>query len=401
MKSKVLIIWITLGTFTSLFSQSRYQKDFEFMWNLLDKEYAYFDIKSTDWKKVKSIYTSKADVIKEDTAFIRLVEQMIYELYDMHMSINRNLNDSFRLIPSYTDAWIQYKNGSYVVADVRPGYEAEKKGIQVGAVIVTINGKKIATEVQKILPTSFTTFNDEVKTFFANLVFAGRHNEGREIRLIYQGVTKVIQLEKPTFGQKRGELIESKHLTGNIGYIKILNNLWNNNLIPAFDSVLNTMDDTKALVLDLRETSDGGNTTVARAIMGRFINKKIPYQRHEYPAEEKTFGVKRSWVEYVFPRKKQYQKPIVVLVGHWTGSVGEALALGFDNIPTAKVVGTKMAGLLGAITCYKFPETGINLCFPFEKLYHSNGTPREKYKPTYKTKSSRETYIKGLELIKK
>jgi C-terminal processing protease CtpA/Prc len=55
----------------------------------------------------------------------------------------------------------------------------------------------------------------------------------------------------------------SERLAGNIGYIRIHNVLWDNNLIPAFDSVLNRLMDTKGIVLDLRETPGGGNTTVA------------------------------------------------------------------------------------------------------------------------------------------
>ncbi len=62
--------------------------------------------------------------------------------------------------------------------------------------------------------------------------------------------------------------------------------MWNNNIISVFDSVLAKLKNTKALILDLRETPGGGNITVARSILGRFIFKEGFYQNHELSAEE-------------------------------------------------------------------------------------------------------------------
>jgi carboxyl-terminal processing protease len=55
----------------------------------------------------------------------------------------------------------------------------------------------------------------------------------------------------------------------------------------------------KNLIIDLTETPSGGNTTVARAIMGRFTDKQLPYQTHEF--DEKAYDTKRHWTEYVSP----------------------------------------------------------------------------------------------------
>jgi C-terminal processing protease CtpA/Prc len=168
-----------------------------------------------------------------------------------------------------------------------------------------------------------------------------------------------------------------------IGYIKINNSLYNNDLISAFDSVMATLTHTKALILDMRETPSGGNTTVARAILSWFINKEQFYQKHELPAEERAYGVKRSWVEMVSPRKgKYYSQPLVVLGDHWTGSVGEGITIAFDGLKRATVIGTRLAGLNGATYSYQLPNTKIGFSFPVEKLYHINGTPRELYTPT-------------------
>jgi carboxyl-terminal processing protease len=136
------------------------------------------------------------------------------------------------------------------------------------------------------------------------------------------------------------------------------------------------------LIVDLRNTPSGGNTAVAKGILGRFVGREQPYQKHVLPSEERDTGIRRSWLELVTPRGDFiYQHPVVVLVGHWTGSMGEGLAMGFDATGTGTVVGTAMAGLVGATFHIVLPHTGIGLNLPAERLYHINGTPREAFLP--------------------
>jgi len=131
--------------------------------------------------------------------------------------------------------------------------------------------------------------------------------------------------------------------------------------------------------------------------MSRFIDKDMPYQKHE--ASETMYHIKRSWIEYVSPRKTCYRKDVFILVGHWTGSMGEGIAIGFDGIGKVKIIGTKMAGLLGAIEGFKLSQTNIGFQIPTEKLYHINGTPREKYQPTYLEDNIYDTWKKVNELL--
>jgi carboxyl-terminal processing protease len=135
--------------------------------------------------------------------------------------------------------------------------------------------------------------------------------------------------------------------------------------------------------------------------MSRFIGKEMAYQKHSLPAEEKEYGVRRSWIELVTPRGRIYKKPIVILVGRWTGSMGEGLAIGFDGMKRATIVGDQMAGLLGAIYTFSLPETGIGFAIPAEKLYHVNGTPRESFIPKFREADNEKMLAKAIQLLKK
>ena len=135
------------------------------------------------------------------------------------------------------------------------------------------------------------------------------------------------------------------------------------------------------VVLDLTDTASGGNTVVARGVMGWFVDGPTAYQIHNWPADERRTGIPRQWIEQVLPRPgKRHRGPVTVRVGRWTGSMGEGLAVGMDAIG-ADVVGDPMAGLLGGIYDHRLANSGTVIKLPTERLYTVDGLPREAYRP--------------------
>ncbi|MGI4734249.1 MAG: S41 family peptidase [Janthinobacterium lividum] len=363
--------------------QPDYGADFDFFWTTVRDNYAYFDRKQTDWQLVRATYRPQTDTIQSRRAFVRLLEQALAELYDNHASLNTNRPDSRRLVPSGSDiaaAWVQ---GQAQVLDVRPGYGAARVGVRPGMRITAINGVPVARAIQPFLPRCLRQADPAASTFALNQALAGDHVTPRQLMLSTAHGTSTV------FPDASGSQLEQSHSTsrltvaryGRMGYLKINNSLGDDQLIAAFDSALNTLRATQGLVLDLRETPSGGNTSVARAIMGRFITREQPYQKHELPAEERETGVRRSWLELVSPRLPTYTAPLVVLAGRWTGSMGEGLTVGFDALQRATVVGTPLARLPGAVKTYTLPRSGIRFTIPFERLSLVNGQPREQYVP--------------------
>jgi len=77
-----------------------------------------------------------------------------------------------------------------------------------------------------------------------------------------------------------------------------------------------------------------------------------------------------------------------VLVDRWTGSMGEGMAIGLDALHRAVVVGTAMAELRGGIAGVTLPHSGITVRFQNERLFHIDGTPRERWIPPIIVKPS-------------
>jgi carboxyl-terminal processing protease len=373
------------NTFSQHLNKSLYREDLDYFFKTIDLNYAYWDKKKTDWKKAKEFYTTRVDTITTNGSFIQLLEKVLYELYDHHASLSSNTMESQRLVPSGTDLWAEYKNNKAVITEVKNGSGAEKAGIITGMEILMFNDIPVDQALRPLLPNSISNPAIEARNYALRVLLAGTHSGQRKLTLIKNGKKENYYPDLPVNlleDQKYVAAIESKILNENIGFIRINNRLGDNELIRQFDSVLSSLSNTAALILDLRETPSGGNTTVARAIIGRFITKEGYYQKHELTAEEKETGIKRSWAEIVSPRKPAYTKPLVILVDHWTGSVAEGIVIGFDALKRATVIGTKMAGLNGAVYSFTMPNTGIGFSIPAEKLFHVNGTPRENFKPS-------------------
>lgn len=395
---KKIIIGVILISAQFCSAQSKYEPVFLEFWNDYNNNYAYFEKQAIDWDKVKEIYLPIVKDIKDDEQFIHLLEQVTHEFHNGHVTLNTSFYSSNRIIPSGQDIFVEKKGNHFFVSDIKKNSAADSIGIRPGMEIIRFNDKAIEEQYKKFLPKFTNNYDDSMYTYAVNMLFAGTWDKPREITILKDGVETKLMPNESINTAARKTLLDYKILDGNVGYVKINNSLGENKLIAEFDKVLDAMSDTKCMILDLTDTPGGGNTTVARGIMGRFTDKELPYQKHLI--NEKEYGTIRSWVEYVSPRGVIYKKKLIVMVGHWTGSMGEGIAIGFDGMKRAKITGTKMAGLLGAIYTFKAENTNIGYQIPSESMYHINGTPREDFLPQYLTDTESDTYTKALKLAK-
>lgn len=366
----------------------------------LSAKYIYLKDKKTDFDCVKNEYANLISEIKTNQERVLFFEYLLDEFYDSHLILNTTTKSSFRL---HSPIYVCLKEGKFIIENI---WSSQMKSFGqniIGAEVLNFNSKKF-NKVIDDFPTQCVNKNlPEVREWIANKVIAGRYNESRMLTLKLEDDRKIsLDIDKIELKKENGLLSVSKK--NGIAVVKINNSLGNNNLIKQFDRKLDALLDTEGLILDLRNTVDGGNTYVARAIMSRFIDEELPYQKH---VSKEKYGnnpiIAKSWLEYVTPRGKQYTKPVVVLVGRWTGSMGEGLAIGLDGMERAKIVGTEMEKLAGSVVGYSFKNRNFGYRISTDKLYHVNGTIRENFVPEYFVKQNNElnddVLIKALSLL--
>ncbi len=358
-----------------------YLEDFDAAWTFVRDNFAYFHRNQTDWVQVRTLYRPRAAEARSGGELVGVLEDMMEELYDPHAHLGVNTASSPRLVPTGTDLWAEWQGGRAVITDVRAGSEAERVGLRPGMEIHAIGGRPVQEATRDRLPAALRAPHSAANDWALRALLAGRHDAPVSLTVHTRGRRESFDF-RPGLTSRPGTPLTARVLEGNLGYVRVHDALGDTALIAAWDSALAVLRGTRGLVLDLRDTPGGGNTTVARALLSRLISEERPYQRHELPAEERRYGVRRIWDERVAPRGPfTYDKPVVALVGRWTGSMGEGITIGLDGMRRATIVGTPMARLRGATYGTRLPHTGFEVRVPAERLYHVRGTPREEFVP--------------------
>ena len=360
---------------------ARYREDARSIGPLVDRVYAYLDRFEGGRAPISATLRAEAEQVTDRQTLTRYAERVLLSLADHHAITGSSLGDSWAVVPSYADVWVVEEGGVYSIDAVRKGTPAEEAGLRRGDRISSVDDVPIGEAVSAFWDDLGLPVTGERAAFAARILAAGRRDRGRRIGVVRDGGTRVLDLPSlyATPVRERSPVTVTEE--GGSLVLRINDSLGDASTITAFDTALAGAAVGEPVVIDLRNTPGGGNTTVARAILGWFVDRPRAYQVHNRPGEGRTTGIARQWVEQVLPRPgKHHDGPVRVLVGRWTGSMGEGLAVGFDAIG-ADVRGERMAGLLGAIVDHRLEHSGLMIKLPTERLMHVNGAPREHYEP--------------------
>jgi C-terminal processing protease CtpA/Prc len=349
---------------------------------LVNANYAYLERFPGQRMPMTDKLRTEAAKISDEKGLVRYAERALNLLADHHAITGASLKDSWAVFPSYGDLWIERRGGQFVITAVRDGSPAAGAGVRRGDVLHAVDGQPTAAAVAAFWADLGTSGGGERDGYAARLLAAGRRDRPR-LLTIGHPQARPRQLSLPNLYFLA--LVDRPVLQGSeVGpdlVIRFFDSLGQDATIAAFDLAMAKARPGQRVILDLTGTPSGGNTTVARAVLGWFVGKPTFYQVHNLPAEERKTGIARQWVEQVLPRAgKRHRGPVTVRVGRWTGSMGEGLAIGFAAIG-ARVEGERMAGLLGAIYDYRLEHSGKVIKFPTERLSAADGTPREKFVP--------------------
>jgi hypothetical protein len=324
---------------------------------------------------------AKRAAVHDRDSLLHYAEDRIASLADHHAITGSSFKDSWAIIPTYADLWVVRRGDAYGIDAVRTGSPAAKAGIQPADWLVAIGNVPVAEAVEGFWRALGLPVTDERADYAARVLVAGRRDRPRDLTISHNGVSRRLTLPSLYAGQPERPPV-SVAREGPATVIVINNSLGQQDTIAAFDKAMAPLAPKDPVVIDLTDTPSGGNTSVARAIMGWFVDRPRNYQVHRLPAEERETGVPRQWIEQVLPRAgKRHSTLPVVRVGRWTGSMGEGIAIGFAALG-ARIEGTRMAQLKGAVYDFALPFSGLVVKLPAERLYTVAGQPREDFVPT-------------------
>lgn len=407
MKYSAFLLFMFLGVYAfpqNTIDETKLKEDLEEILNDIATNYVYLEEKDVDLDCIRKHYTEKIPEVKSMGQAVLFFEYLLDEFYDSHLILNTNTNSSYRL---KSPLYLKLENGKPIISNVWQTQIENTETDLIGAELIKINNIPIDQAIEQFPAHCNDKNAPQVREWILNKIVAGKYNEPRVLHLkLRDGSFSDLDLDKVKIKNNEGLL--DVEMINDIGVIRINNSLGDEGLVKAFDLVLDSLKDSQGLIIDLRNTVDGGDTYVARGILGRFIDSPVPYQKHQfmelaYENPEENPKIERSWLEYVSPRGDQYKNPVVVLAGRWTGSMGEGLAIGFDATESAMIVGSEMERLAGEMSNFSFKNLDFGYQLSTAKLFHINGTPREKYVPQFyvnqTTTAKDECLEKGIQLI--
>ena len=287
---------------------------FESFWKIMDKNYAFFELKNINWEQVYKENKGKINENTTDDELFEILANILTPFNDAHIKLTTN--------------------------------EAEKRVFSGGRV--------------SLFNTEFSS--DSLKVaYFENV-------ENTLITLGFDSlklVGPILNKNKPVYNHSPFEYTKSNQF----GYLKISWFFYNwskisrlnlskdrKQYLNAFHSILDELKSMDGIIIDLRNNI-GGVSGYPEKLTGRFTTQKFI---GEYTCKRKK-GSHESFTKLkptkVKPGKeKPFLKPVVILVNDETVSASEEFVIMMKSIPNVKIIGVPTQGALSDVYSKKLPN---------------------------------------------
>ncbi|PIB31456.1 hypothetical protein BFP75_01530 [Maribacter sp. 4G9] len=279
------------------------EKIFETLWQTFEDNYAFFELRNVDWKSSYEKYRAKVDSTTKEDSLFSILSQMLAPFNDDHINL---------IIPGIKE------------------FTAEKPS----PFLNEFPEKSSRDSLWHVVDKTLYDYHFEAMQSIGP--------EFRGLKLFYFSKSKnygYIRIGRCFVSDATSDDMEKDaELAGKL-----------------LDSVLKTMHNSKAIILDVR-TNIGGNDEFAYAIAGRFVKKKI----HGHSKQTRITGTDNytpleKW--YIEPTaSKPYKKPLILLTNDQTASAGDVFAMIMRELPQVTIVGERTLGIYSDMYGFTLPN---------------------------------------------
>ncbi|EYF06102.1 S41 family peptidase [Chondromyces apiculatus] len=357
------------------------EQDFDELWETLAARYCFFGEKATDWDAVRAFHRPLALAATSLDAFAAALGRMLHELYDAHTHLNDAPEGTPRFPPF--DLLVERARDVTRVVAVEESSAAAAAGLRPGDEILAADGMPMDEAAASLLPRCLSRRDRAADAYAWNAAVAGRRGRPRLLLVRSGGACSPRAVPLP-LSRRAPEPDLSFARRGDVGTIRI-STFGEEGTVARFDAALSALKDTRGLVIDVRRNG-GGDTAIARPIMGRFIDARRPYARMR---RRQGAGLGPFWTEHV-------EAPVVVLCDAWSASMAEGFPMGMRGLGRARIVGTPMMGLGAAVFAIRLDRTGIQAQYSAEPVHDVADRPRWLLRPDVEVAPGQDIMAAGL-----
>jgi len=340
------------------------------VWSETKYGFAYFDrVPTLDWDSLFIACLSDVKSTRSTREYYLILQKMCAQLHDGHTRIEVP-NELFREM--YAHPAIQTRLVENKVLIIKVFNDSlERSGIHPGLEILTVDGIPVQQYARRFVEpyNSSSTNQGQLTNTYEYYLLCGSKNKPVELELTDNGATtfnRILSRNYYRFQDYRN-IIDFRLLDGNIAYVA-LNTFGDRNIVAKFDSLFPFIEQSKGLVLDLRENS-GGNSDNAYQILGYLVDKPfkiVQGKSRNYNAFNRAMRITQQWednpsVELPAKPSKFYSKPLAVLMSSRTGSSAEDFCVVLSHLKRGKLIGTSTAGSTGQPLFYGLPGGGTGV----------------------------------------
>ena len=107
---------------------------------LINSQYAYLDRFPDGAMPMSPALRAEAEAVHDRRALLRYAEHAVAALADHHAITGGSFNDSWGLVPSYSDLWIEPEGALWLITAVRDGSPAAAAGVRAGDSLIAVAG---------------------------------------------------------------------------------------------------------------------------------------------------------------------------------------------------------------------------------------------------------------------
>lgn len=348
------------------------------IWTVINYFFPYKDLMGETWNEVLKQFIPRFEAASNAQEYALTVAEMVTHVHDSHaFVVGPALIEYFGVAPPPVQA--RLIEGVPVVTGLLDEAAAKESGIEVGDVILKVDGEDVQTRIERYSRYIAASTPQSLMYNVTSRLLAGadgstailtvrdRMDRVREVRTVRKR-----QYLSGMRAQRNGEIL--KLLPGNIGYADL-----DRLPVAMVDQMFEMFKDTKAIVFDMRGYPNGTAWAIAPRLTERRSVDAARFQRPVAMSPDgegedlTTFTATESFIQTT-PKtdKRIYKGKTVMLIDERTISQAEHTGLFFESANGTKFIGSHTAGANGDVTNFSVPG-GIRIGFTGQSVRHADG----------------------------
>jgi len=322
-------------------------------WATINEKYYDPSFNGVNWRAVREHYRPAAEAARTDDDFYTVMKKMVGELRDAHtrFATPRERMEREQLKAITAGVSISEVEGKPVVVSVEANSEAARMGVELGMIVLAIDGKpvdeKLAEAQSRVAGTSTER---AVKLRIYRQLVEG--DPGTPLRLTLaraDGSPLDVSLTRRIVSDVAQ--VTSRRLPSGMGYIRLT--LGKSPAHKEFKRARENLKDAQGIIVDLRG-NPGGEAQEVTKIASYFTNTRMSFGQF-VSRNGKAFTL------YTDRDDQVYKRPVMILVNEGSGSGSELFSAAMQENGRASVVGRQSCGCVLGISRFKKMKGGSEL----------------------------------------